>query len=72
MLLLLTPHEHSHLLADYLRDYLTTNPLPTEIDLIEAITGYPNLTHDWNAYGLKTELVQEASRQASAIQSEVA
>ena len=51
---------------------LGANLIPTELDLIEAITGHPNLTHAWNVFGLKTEVVQEVSRQASATQVEVA
>jgi hypothetical protein len=31
-------------------------------DLIEAITGIPNLTHYWNKFGLKREVVERLTR----------
>ena len=54
MFLLLTPHDHARLTADYLKAF----PLPTDIDLIEAITGKPNLTHAWNKFRLRAEVVE--------------
>jgi hypothetical protein len=29
-----------------------------EFDFIEAITGVPNLTHAWNEFGLRAEVVE--------------
>lgn len=34
------------------------NLIPDEIDFIEAITGYQNLTHAWNRFGLNVEVVE--------------
>jgi len=53
--ILLDPHERAQLVADYLQ----THPLPAEVDFIEAFTGHPNLTHAWNEYGLKVEVVEK-------------
>ena len=36
--------------------------IPTETDLIEAITGHSNLTRAWNFFGLKLEVVQMVAR----------
>lgn len=41
-------------------------------DLIEAFTGIPNLTHAWNEFGLKADVVQRVARQVSATQCESA
>jgi len=43
-------------------------------DLIEAITGIRNLTHAWNKYKLRLEVVDEAIREAvsrTPLQSEL-
>ena len=62
--IILEPHDHARLTADYLKAF----PLPTEIDLIEVITRIPNapfvkngttLSHAWNEYGLKPEVVEK-------------
>ena len=58
MLILLDPLERAQLVQDYLK----THPIPTETDFIEAITGYQNLTHAWNRFGLSTEVVERILR----------
>jgi hypothetical protein len=36
--------------------------LELDTEFTVAITGYPNLTHAWNEFGLKTEVVQQVLR----------
>jgi len=33
--------------------------LSNDFDLIEAFTGHPNLTHLWNRFGLRAEVVEK-------------
>ena len=39
-------------------DSLLTD-LRDDFDLIEAVTGHPNLTHLWNRFGLRAEVVEK-------------
>lgn len=57
-LIYLEPHEHAQLT----QDYLAQHPIEAEIDFIEAIIGIPNLTHAWNQFGLRVEVVERVSR----------
>ena len=54
-LIYLTPEDHARLTAQFLK----THPIKTEIDLIEEITGKPNLTHVWNEFALRVEVVEQ-------------
>ena len=38
--------------------YIPELDIPTDLDLIEPITGHPNLTHAWNRFGLNAEVVE--------------
>ena len=42
--------------------YIPGLDIPTDLDFIEAFTGHPNLTHAWNEFGLRTEVVAEVIR----------
>jgi hypothetical protein len=59
MIFLLTPDDIRAIRKAY------QSPAPIEganLDLIEAITGIPNLTYAWNKFGLRAEIVAKVSR----------
>lgn len=59
-LLLMEPGDLNFLLPPRPAFPKGTNLIPN--DLIEAITGITNLTHVWNEYGLRVEVVERLVR----------
>jgi hypothetical protein len=51
--LFLDPHERRALT----REFITSEPPPTEVDFIEVFYGKPNLTHAWNEFRLRASVV---------------
>lgn len=39
--------------------YIPGFDLPTKLDFIEFFAGIPNLTRDWNQFGLNLEVVEK-------------
>jgi len=50
----------------FLNLLIPAQPIPSEFDFIEHLTGIPNLTHAWNRFGLKSDVVERV-RSASVV-----
>jgi hypothetical protein len=59
MIFVLEPHEQKALV----QAFITSAPFPTEVDFIQEFTGIPNLTHAWNEFGLRAEVVAKVAQQ---------
>jgi hypothetical protein len=61
MIFLLTPEDIGAIQKAYRSPGIKPPNLNPD-DLIESITGIPNLTHAWNEYALRAEVVEKVIR----------